>query len=187
MKDDLSFQCFLHDRMKRIVFTKTSSAFSFKDWSWIGVIVVAFSLVTWYQPHKIPCHNKNNCVSWSLLVYALWFKLGWELQEWESVREVISINYQIQQSLAFGMITNCDAFQLWLWFFFFNYFFQNNHFSDFLDKKTGYTTTNMLAVPITQGKEVLAVVMALNKLNATEFSKEDEEVITSNVTQQHSC
>ncbi|XP_009933972.1 cone cGMP-specific 3',5'-cyclic phosphodiesterase subunit alpha' isoform X1 [Opisthocomus hoazin] len=53
---------------------------------------------------------------------------------------------------------------------------KNNHFSDFLDKKTGYTTINMLAIPIMQGKEVLAVVMALNKLNATEFSKEDEEV-----------
>ncbi|XP_009998343.1 PREDICTED: cone cGMP-specific 3',5'-cyclic phosphodiesterase subunit alpha' isoform X2 [Chaetura pelagica] len=53
---------------------------------------------------------------------------------------------------------------------------KNNHFSDFLDKQTGYTTMNMLATPIMQGKEVLAVVMALNKLNATEFSKEDEEV-----------
>ncbi|NXF35842.1 PDE6C phosphodiesterase, partial [Nyctibius bracteatus] len=53
---------------------------------------------------------------------------------------------------------------------------KNNHFSDFLDKKTGYTTINMLATPIMQGKEVLAVVMALNKLNATEFSKDDEEV-----------
>uniref|UniRef100_A0A8C2UAW2 Phosphodiesterase n=1 Tax=Coturnix japonica TaxID=93934 RepID=A0A8C2UAW2_COTJA len=53
---------------------------------------------------------------------------------------------------------------------------KNNHFSDFLDKKTGYTTVNMLATPIVQGKEVLAVVMALNKLNASEFSKEDEEV-----------
>nr|3DBA_A Chain A, Cone cGMP-specific 3',5'-cyclic phosphodiesterase subunit alpha' [Gallus gallus]3DBA_B Chain B, Cone cGMP-specific 3',5'-cyclic phosphodiesterase subunit alpha' [Gallus gallus]3JAB_A Chain A, GafA domain of cone phosphodiesterase 6C [Bos taurus]3JAB_M Chain M, GafA domain of cone phosphodiesterase 6C [Bos taurus] len=53
---------------------------------------------------------------------------------------------------------------------------KNNHFSDYLDKKTGYTTVNMMAIPITQGKEVLAVVMALNKLNASEFSKEDEEV-----------
>ncbi|XP_062436123.1 cone cGMP-specific 3',5'-cyclic phosphodiesterase subunit alpha' isoform X1 [Rhea pennata] len=53
---------------------------------------------------------------------------------------------------------------------------KNNHFSDFLDKQTGYTTINMLATPIMQGKEVLAVVMALNKLNDTAFSKEDEEV-----------
>ncbi|NWR59420.1 PDE6C phosphodiesterase, partial [Bucorvus abyssinicus] len=53
---------------------------------------------------------------------------------------------------------------------------KNNHFSDYMDKKTGYTTTSMLAIPIMQGKEVLAVVMALNKLNAPEFSKEDEEV-----------
>lgn len=39
-----------------------------------------------------------------------------------------------------------------------------------------------MAIPITQGKEVLAVVMALNKLNASEFSKEDEEVINSYYT-----
>ncbi|XP_010209662.1 PREDICTED: cone cGMP-specific 3',5'-cyclic phosphodiesterase subunit alpha' isoform X2 [Tinamus guttatus] len=53
---------------------------------------------------------------------------------------------------------------------------KNNHFSDYMDKRTGYTTINMLATPITQGKEVLAVVMALNKQNDTAFSKEDEEV-----------
>uniref|UniRef100_A0A8D2IMG6 Phosphodiesterase n=1 Tax=Varanus komodoensis TaxID=61221 RepID=A0A8D2IMG6_VARKO len=53
---------------------------------------------------------------------------------------------------------------------------KNNHFSDFLDKQTGYTTVNMLAVPVLQGKEVLAVFMALNKQNAPEFSKEDENV-----------
>ncbi|XP_050815367.1 cone cGMP-specific 3',5'-cyclic phosphodiesterase subunit alpha' isoform X1 [Gopherus flavomarginatus] len=53
---------------------------------------------------------------------------------------------------------------------------KNNHFSDFVDKQTGYTTNSMLATPIMQGKEVLAVVMALNKINAPEFSKEDEEV-----------
>nr|XP_020638546.1 cone cGMP-specific 3',5'-cyclic phosphodiesterase subunit alpha' isoform X2 [Pogona vitticeps] len=55
---------------------------------------------------------------------------------------------------------------------------KNNHFSDFVDKQTGYTTINMLATPILKGKEVLAVVMALNKKNATEFSKEDEEVFS---------
>ncbi|KAJ6668931.1 hypothetical protein lerEdw1_007740 [Lerista edwardsae] len=52
----------------------------------------------------------------------------------------------------------------------------NNHFSDFVDKQTGYTTINMLATPVMQGKEVLAVIMALNKQNAPEFSKEDEDV-----------
>uniref|UniRef100_A0A8D0G963 Phosphodiesterase n=1 Tax=Sphenodon punctatus TaxID=8508 RepID=A0A8D0G963_SPHPU len=55
---------------------------------------------------------------------------------------------------------------------------KNNHFSDFADKQTGYTTLNMLATPIMQGKEVLAVIMALNKRNATEFSKVDEEVFS---------
>uniref|UniRef100_A0A670HW33 Phosphodiesterase n=1 Tax=Podarcis muralis TaxID=64176 RepID=A0A670HW33_PODMU len=52
----------------------------------------------------------------------------------------------------------------------------NNHFSDFVDKQTGYTTVNMLAAPIVSGKEVLAVFMVLNKQNASEFSKEDEDL-----------
>lgn len=56
------------------------------------------------------------------------------------------------------------------------FFFQNSHFSDFMDKQTGYITRNLLAVPIVSGKEVLAVAMAVNKINAPEFSKEDEEV-----------
>uniref|UniRef100_A0A670HW67 Phosphodiesterase n=1 Tax=Podarcis muralis TaxID=64176 RepID=A0A670HW67_PODMU len=53
---------------------------------------------------------------------------------------------------------------------------KNNHFSDFVDKQTGYTTVNMLAAPIVSGKEVLAVFMVLNKQNASEFSKEDEDL-----------
>uniref|UniRef100_A0A4X2LYV5 Phosphodiesterase n=1 Tax=Vombatus ursinus TaxID=29139 RepID=A0A4X2LYV5_VOMUR len=53
----------------------------------------------------------------------------------------------------------------------------NSHFSDFLDKQTGYTTKNMLAMPITMGKEVLAVMMAVNKVNEPEFTKQDEETI----------
>lgn len=59
-----------------------------------------------------------------------------------------------------------------------SHLFQNNHFSDFVDKQTGYTTINMLATPVVQGKEVLAVFMALNKKTAPEFSKEDEDVST---------
>ncbi|XP_006880417.1 PREDICTED: cone cGMP-specific 3',5'-cyclic phosphodiesterase subunit alpha' [Elephantulus edwardii] len=53
---------------------------------------------------------------------------------------------------------------------------KNNHFSDSMDKQTGYVTKNLLATPIVMGKEVLAVIMALNKVNASEFSKQDEEV-----------
>ncbi|XP_053244697.1 cone cGMP-specific 3',5'-cyclic phosphodiesterase subunit alpha' [Podarcis raffonei] len=53
---------------------------------------------------------------------------------------------------------------------------KNNHFSDFVDKQTGYTTVNMLAAPVVSGKEVLAVFMVLNKQNASEFSKEDEDL-----------
>ncbi|XP_020927436.1 cone cGMP-specific 3',5'-cyclic phosphodiesterase subunit alpha' isoform X1 [Sus scrofa] len=55
---------------------------------------------------------------------------------------------------------------------------QNNHFSDFMDKQTGYVTRNLLATPIVMGKEVLAVIMAVNKVDAPEFSKQDEEVFS---------
>nr|XP_015201887.1 PREDICTED: cone cGMP-specific 3',5'-cyclic phosphodiesterase subunit alpha' [Lepisosteus oculatus] len=53
---------------------------------------------------------------------------------------------------------------------------KNTHFSDFVDKQTGYTTKNMLACPVMNGKEVLAVVMAINKTDEPEFSKADEEL-----------
>ena len=53
---------------------------------------------------------------------------------------------------------------------------QNSHFSDFMDKQTGYVTRNLLATPVVVGKEALAVVMAVNKVDASEFSKRDEEV-----------
>ncbi|XP_014387058.1 PREDICTED: cone cGMP-specific 3',5'-cyclic phosphodiesterase subunit alpha' isoform X2 [Myotis brandtii] len=59
---------------------------------------------------------------------------------------------------------------------------KNSHFSDFMDKQTGYVTRNLLATPIVMGKEVLAVVMAVNKVNASEFSKQDEEVFSKYLT-----
>lgn len=59
----------------------------------------------------------------------------------------------------------------------YEYIFQNSHFSDFMDKQTGYVTRNLLATPIVMGKEVLAVFMAVNKVDAPEFSKQDEEVM----------
>ncbi|XP_012859710.1 cone cGMP-specific 3',5'-cyclic phosphodiesterase subunit alpha' isoform X1 [Echinops telfairi] len=55
---------------------------------------------------------------------------------------------------------------------------KNSHFSDYMDKRTGYTTRNLLATPIVMGKEVLAVVMALNKENTSEFLKQDEVVFS---------
>ncbi|KAM5244095.1 cone cGMP-specific 3',5'-cyclic phosphodiesterase subunit alpha' isoform 2-T2 [Hipposideros larvatus] len=59
---------------------------------------------------------------------------------------------------------------------------KDSHFSDFMDKLTGYVTRNVLATPIMMGKEVLAVVMAVNKLNAPAFSKQDEEVFSKYLT-----
>ncbi|KAF5899514.1 cone cGMP-specific 3',5'-cyclic phosphodiesterase subunit alpha', partial [Clarias magur] len=55
---------------------------------------------------------------------------------------------------------------------------QNARFSDFVDNQTGYTTKNILAAPIVSGKDVLGVVMAINKVGATEFSKADENLFT---------
>ncbi|XP_005991621.1 cone cGMP-specific 3',5'-cyclic phosphodiesterase subunit alpha' isoform X2 [Latimeria chalumnae] len=53
---------------------------------------------------------------------------------------------------------------------------KNAHFCEFVDKQTGYTTTSMLATPIMQSKEVLAVIMAINKIDEPAFTKDDEEV-----------
>ncbi|XP_060697762.1 cone cGMP-specific 3',5'-cyclic phosphodiesterase subunit alpha' [Hemiscyllium ocellatum] len=52
------------------------------------------------------------------------------------------------------------------------------HFSEFVDKQTGYTTSNMLAAPLMQGKEILAVIMVINKIGELQFTKEDQEVFT---------
>ncbi|XP_069756653.1 cone cGMP-specific 3',5'-cyclic phosphodiesterase subunit alpha' [Narcine bancroftii] len=52
------------------------------------------------------------------------------------------------------------------------------HFSPFVDKQTGYTTKNILAAPLVQGKEVLAVLMVVNKVGEPQFTKEDQEVFT---------
>ncbi|XP_023698136.1 cone cGMP-specific 3',5'-cyclic phosphodiesterase subunit alpha' isoform X2 [Paramormyrops kingsleyae] len=53
---------------------------------------------------------------------------------------------------------------------------QNPYFSDFVDKQTGYVTKNMLTCPIMSEKEPLAIIMAINKMGANEFSKQDEEL-----------
>ncbi|XP_041066384.1 cone cGMP-specific 3',5'-cyclic phosphodiesterase subunit alpha' isoform X1 [Carcharodon carcharias] len=52
------------------------------------------------------------------------------------------------------------------------------HFSEFVDKQTGYTTLNMLAAPVVQGKEVLAVLIVINKIGEPHFTTEDQEVFT---------
>lgn len=55
-------------------------------------------------------------------------------------------------------------------------YFQDSHFSDFVDKQTKYTTKCMITAPVMNGKEPIGVVMALNKQGANEFSKSDQEV-----------
>lgn len=50
------------------------------------------------------------------------------------------------------------------------------HFSSFADELTDYVTKNILATPIMNGKDVVAVIMAVNKLDGPCFTSEDEDV-----------
>uniref|UniRef100_A0A671RAY2 Phosphodiesterase n=1 Tax=Sinocyclocheilus anshuiensis TaxID=1608454 RepID=A0A671RAY2_9TELE len=59
---------------------------------------------------------------------------------------------------------------------------QNPKFSDFVDKQTGYTTKNMLAAPLMNGKDPLGVVMVINKVGGNEFSKADEDLFSKYIT-----
>ncbi|MBN3271292.1 PDE6A phosphodiesterase, partial [Polyodon spathula] len=54
---------------------------------------------------------------------------------------------------------------------------QDSHFSDFVDQLTEYTTKSILATPILNGKDVVGVLMAINKIGAPHFNKQDEEVL----------
>ncbi|XP_061222046.1 rod cGMP-specific 3',5'-cyclic phosphodiesterase subunit beta isoform X1 [Neopsephotus bourkii] len=47
-------------------------------------------------------------------------------------------------------------------------------FSTFVDQLTDYTTKNILATPILNGKDLVAVILALNKLNGPYFTSSDE-------------
>ncbi|KAH1169090.1 hypothetical protein KIL84_013680 [Mauremys mutica] len=47
-------------------------------------------------------------------------------------------------------------------------------FSRFVDELTQYTTRNILATPIMNGKDLVAVIMAINKLNGPFFTSSDE-------------
>uniref|UniRef100_A0A8C5FCA7 Phosphodiesterase n=1 Tax=Gadus morhua TaxID=8049 RepID=A0A8C5FCA7_GADMO len=53
----------------------------------------------------------------------------------------------------------------------------NSKFSDFVDRQTDYKTKNMLTFPLMAEKEVLGVVIVLNKIGADAFTNEDEKVI----------
>lgn len=53
---------------------------------------------------------------------------------------------------------------------------QDSHFSDFVDTLTEYETKNLLATPIMNGKDMVAVMMAVNKIGAPHFTAQDEEV-----------
>lgn len=58
-----------------------------------------------------------------------------------------------------------------LWFF-----LQSSHYSDFVDQIQEYQTKSVLATPIMNGKDMVAVMMAVNKIGAPHFTKQDEEV-----------
>lgn len=58
---------------------------------------------------------------------------------------------------------------------------QDSHFSDFVDTLTDYQTKNVLATPIMNGKDMVAVMMAINKIGAPHFTAQDEEVVFTHI------
>ncbi|KPP61112.1 rod cGMP-specific 3',5'-cyclic phosphodiesterase subunit beta-like [Scleropages formosus] len=53
---------------------------------------------------------------------------------------------------------------------------EDSHFSSFVDELTEYTTKNILATPIMNGKDVVAVIMAINKTDGPFFTSEDQDL-----------
>ncbi|XP_077328823.1 rod cGMP-specific 3',5'-cyclic phosphodiesterase subunit alpha [Lithobates pipiens] len=53
---------------------------------------------------------------------------------------------------------------------------EDAHFCNFVDNLTEYATKSILAAPVMNGKDVVAVIMACNKNNGTAFTKKDEEI-----------
>ncbi|XP_040129753.1 rod cGMP-specific 3',5'-cyclic phosphodiesterase subunit alpha isoform X3 [Ictidomys tridecemlineatus] len=54
---------------------------------------------------------------------------------------------------------------------------EDEHFCDFVDNLTEYQTKNILASPIMNGKDLVAVLMAVNKVDGPHFTKGDEEIL----------
>ncbi|XP_058850912.1 rod cGMP-specific 3',5'-cyclic phosphodiesterase subunit beta-like [Acipenser ruthenus] len=53
---------------------------------------------------------------------------------------------------------------------------ESSHFSSFVDTLTSYETKSILATPIMNGKDIVAVIMAVNKIEGSGFSQEDEDL-----------
>ncbi|XP_032106144.1 rod cGMP-specific 3',5'-cyclic phosphodiesterase subunit alpha isoform X1 [Sapajus apella] len=54
---------------------------------------------------------------------------------------------------------------------------EDEHFCDFVDILTEYKTKSILASPIMNGKDVVAIIMAVNKVDGSHFTKRDEEIL----------
>ncbi|KAM8909615.1 rod cGMP-specific 3',5'-cyclic phosphodiesterase subunit alpha isoform 1-T1 [Spinachia spinachia] len=54
---------------------------------------------------------------------------------------------------------------------------ESAHYSEFVDELTEYKTKSVLAIPIMNGKDMVAVMMALNKLDGPRFTAKDEETL----------
>ncbi|XP_045067386.1 rod cGMP-specific 3',5'-cyclic phosphodiesterase subunit alpha-like isoform X2 [Coregonus clupeaformis] len=54
---------------------------------------------------------------------------------------------------------------------------ESSHYSDFVDQIQEYQTKSVLATPIMNGKDMVAVMMAVNKIGAPHFTKQDEETL----------
>ncbi|KAM3866941.1 rod cGMP-specific 3',5'-cyclic phosphodiesterase subunit alpha [Diretmus argenteus] len=54
---------------------------------------------------------------------------------------------------------------------------ENPHFSDFVDSLMDYETKNILAHPIMNGKDMVAIMMVINKMGAPHFDAKDEQIL----------
>ncbi|XP_044133399.1 rod cGMP-specific 3',5'-cyclic phosphodiesterase subunit alpha isoform X2 [Bufo gargarizans] len=53
---------------------------------------------------------------------------------------------------------------------------EDTHFCNFVDNLTEYATKSILAAPVMNGKDVVAVIMAVNKNDGSNFTRKDEEI-----------
>uniref|UniRef100_A0A8C7FM20 Phosphodiesterase n=1 Tax=Oncorhynchus kisutch TaxID=8019 RepID=A0A8C7FM20_ONCKI len=54
---------------------------------------------------------------------------------------------------------------------------QSSHYSDFVDQIQEYQNKSVLAAPIMSGKDMVAAMIAVNKIGAPHFTKQDEETL----------
>ncbi|MBN3312293.1 PDE6C phosphodiesterase, partial [Atractosteus spatula] len=131
---------------------------------WMFSILTSLPLCLFFQVMPVTSHGKICTLMWPSVVGEITWEIAFAVLDFFIPGLIIVISYGKLLQVHPILVIPTDAFV------------PNTHFSDFVDKQTGYTTKNMLACPVMNGKEVLGVVMAINKTDEPEFSKADEEL-----------